>query len=302
MTKQFKKDSQNPEEICFVRAIAASPEDLDTRLIFADWLEENERTEICPQCKGKGWIVRQDRSTKSDDGKTVCRDCMGKRTTENGFVQRAELIRVQCELARHFPTTKPKALGSEDRYARWRSLGERERELISIVSTAVAEEIGIGPLGFVHPEKKTIGLYVSKVQSPSAVDVSTMWLELRRGFPETVSCGIRDWIDFGPDVVSRCPILRVEIEDREPVIQVNGFRWWGDSDGPITREWLRDADDVPGFIFDRMASRPDGMVGGNRRIYLLYESREAAMKALSIASLEWAREESKRRRVKDRKG
>lgn len=225
-----------------------------------------------------------------------------ERTTTNGFVERAELIQLQCELARDFPTTKPKFLGSEDRYARWRSLGERERELIPLVSTAVAEEVGIGPLAYIDPDKRMIGLHVSKVQSPSAVDVSTMWLELRRGFPETVSCGIRDWIDFGPDVVSRCPILRVEITDREPSRQSNGFRWWGDSDSPITREWLRDADDVPGFIFDRMASRPEGMVGGNRRIYLLYGSREAAMKALSIASLEWAREESERRRVKDRKG
>lgn len=291
----------NERRRAFLDAIASAPDDETLRLIHADWLEENERTTTCPRCGGKGWIVRQDRSTKSDDGKTVCRDCMGKRTTENGFVRRAELIRVQCELARHFPTTKPKDLGSEDRHARWHSLGERERELISIVSTAVAEEVGIGPLAYIDPDKRMIGLHVSKVQSPSAVDVSTMWLELRRGFPETVSCGIRDWIDFGPDVVSRCPILRVEITDRDPFRQSNGFRWWGDSDSPITREWLRDADDVPGFIFDRMASRPEGRVNGNLRIYLLYESREAAMTALLIASLEWAREESKRRRVKDRK-
>lgn len=74
----------------FLAAMIAAPDDDLPRLVYADYLEEQTGTVDCPHCAYDGC---------TSWGKT-CTRCDGTRRLSNGKAERAELIRVQCELAR----------------------------------------------------------------------------------------------------------------------------------------------------------------------------------------------------------
>jgi uncharacterized protein (TIGR02996 family) len=68
------------------------------RLIYADWLDEPARagTVECGVCKGDG-SARQDYASKWP---LPCTFCSGTGRVSNGNAQRAEFVRVQCDVAR----------------------------------------------------------------------------------------------------------------------------------------------------------------------------------------------------------
>lgn len=93
------------EYAAFMRAIAAAP-DCDTpRLVLADWLEEHAGTVSCDRCYGTGrravysaWANGDGFSRNESE---PCLTCHGSRLVSNGCGERAEFIRMQCELAAH---------------------------------------------------------------------------------------------------------------------------------------------------------------------------------------------------------
>lgn len=90
-----------------LRGVLLNPENDTARLVYADRLEEIAGTVPCPTCKGGGKEPAPP-LINATDGKTYryieplgpCPTCKGGGTVSDGLAERAELIRVQCELAR----------------------------------------------------------------------------------------------------------------------------------------------------------------------------------------------------------
>lgn len=119
---------------------------------------------------------------------------------ENGQPERAEFIRVQCELARIIAagTADPKkgvnlATGrykSPPDFERWQVLDRRERELFNY-----AWQNWLGACREIVPKGMRIPEYV----------------EFRRGFIERVTCESADWIAHGDAITREHPIRRVKL-------------------------------------------------------------------------------------------
>jgi uncharacterized protein (TIGR02996 family) len=92
------------EQEALLRAILEDPADDTVRLVYADWLDENVKTKPCPRCNGGLRLVHVNRETFTKpplQPKDLCRMCEGTSSvTDGGYKERAELIRVQVELAR----------------------------------------------------------------------------------------------------------------------------------------------------------------------------------------------------------
>jgi uncharacterized protein (TIGR02996 family) len=100
----------------FLAAILSDPADDTPRLVYADWLDETAEMVPCPQCsqyaddpenpwKCVGYVPARDpASDRHEGGWTNCKKCNAvfgsAGTVSDGRRERAEFIRVQCELAR----------------------------------------------------------------------------------------------------------------------------------------------------------------------------------------------------------
>ena len=155
------------EELCFVRAINADPDDDTARLVYADWLEEN------------------------------------------GEDERAEFIRVQCELAR-MPTECDRTFCDGqlvvcDDCKRWKRLRRRQRELLD----AHRGNWFVLP-GLQRPWSNGRDDVVWLTGGGSGY---TMYLggRVHRGFVESVTCTAEDWrahadsLYWRPGLAVDCP-------------------------------------------------------------------------------------------------
>lgn len=82
--------SYYPESLPFLNAIVEKPKDYTVRVVFADWIQENDG--FCPWCHGRKTERLADAAGDMDD--LDCRMCCG--TGRNNFLERAEFIRLQC--------------------------------------------------------------------------------------------------------------------------------------------------------------------------------------------------------------
>lgn len=91
----------HPDWAALCRKIGERPDDDTVRLVAADWLEEHSRAGLCEECVD-GWKVSRTRNYQSDDYSTSysqCPACHGSGRVSDGRAERAEFIRVQCEIA-----------------------------------------------------------------------------------------------------------------------------------------------------------------------------------------------------------
>jgi uncharacterized protein (TIGR02996 family) len=152
------------EHATFLKAIIAQPDRDLPRLIYADWLEENPKSS-CVVCLGSGkepWSCKVCEAEPDPDGEVrhgkgcyvldsdgggyewierdPCSRCHGTGEVGNGHAERAEFIRVQCELARlnddsvmcHHPDAKPGDWYNDSdclKCGRAAAIRRREREL-----------------------------------------------------------------------------------------------------------------------------------------------------------------------------
>lgn len=91
-------DVMHPDQRALLNGIIEKPDCNDRRLIYCDWLEENEEGDICPHCDGTG----EEEHTIYCDGdyKIDVRDCLhcnGTGGTSNKFAKWAAFIREQCQ-------------------------------------------------------------------------------------------------------------------------------------------------------------------------------------------------------------
>lgn len=108
-------------EHALLAGILAAPDDDLPRLVFADRLDEIAGDVACGVCHGVG-----DALVQTDYGATQerCLTCHGTGRVSDGRRERAEFIRVQCELARYEEKVEDSA-----RADHWWNLKRRERVL-----------------------------------------------------------------------------------------------------------------------------------------------------------------------------
>ena len=117
---------------------------------------------------------------------------------ENGQADRAEFIRVQCELAKE-PTTCDRMFCDGklvvcDDCKRWKMLRRRDKDLLDT-------PIIIDERGRLQP------------RCLWAVGCGLGWadFEYRRGFVEQISCTWSDWLQRGDAIRRACPLRRVRL-------------------------------------------------------------------------------------------
>lgn len=103
----------HPDLAALLRAVAADPACDTVRLVLADWLDENAEPERvpCPACRGRCRIPPNGPLYRTDplgwNAGVPCVLCEGVGTVpDRGRADRAELLRVQCELVKHGPPRK----------------------------------------------------------------------------------------------------------------------------------------------------------------------------------------------------
>jgi uncharacterized protein (TIGR02996 family) len=139
------------DELGLIAAVCADPDDDVVRLAYADYLEENAGAVPCPAHCHRGRVCTSDiyEGTEWED----CPTCNGSGTAPDGRADRAELIRVQCELAKLDETWQ----------ARWNA----------------------GTLGDDHPVKRRAdrgyGLSMEAMDALTAFDTRRLALRRREG-------------------------------------------------------------------------------------------------------------------------
>ncbi len=185
---------------------------------------------------------------------------------EAGQGEKAEFIRVQCELAklRAGPT------GPVPDDNAWLMFGMEYRLL-----SRRAQELGGLPNGpCLHCDW----------HAPMTHD-GWMW-EFRNGFPDRVTCACAMWQKHGPTSVVVTPVVQVVLSDKEP----SEFRTLGND--VVHFCWFRrdetggDADpsSIPRALFSML---PDGA-----KYRKDFDTRQVAFDALSAACIAWARHEA----------
>jgi uncharacterized protein (TIGR02996 family) len=173
------------------RAILADPADDTARLVYADWLDENAR-DIDVAIVG-GMVPHVERVERRSDGRR----------------ERAEFIRVQCELA---------AIGPMDAVGgKGVSLRRRERELWLLGSPVVPYGMPTSDWSY-HLSHEAPPFS----HSPMAV--------VRRGFVDEVRCPAAAFLGgkFARDLFRTHPITRGVLTDREPDrVVIRGRERWG---------------------------------------------------------------------------
>ena len=300
----------------FLRAICKFPADDAPRLEYADWLEENVKTTTCLKCHGKG-----SRLQTASAGSTIfcaprsfgpegeplyyaeCPDCNGRGGRSNGFAERAEFIRVQCELARRWPDNQAFLDNFEAHGAKCtcdgchgRKLRRREQELFA------RHWWDWCPEGFKFDRCDG---------SPDAPPL--IW---RRGFAERVElvtaafiggpCGrCAIWLDRGMPADAHCPACRgagrapgvagplfaghpvaaVNLTNKRPYHGGEGtYDWWPDTVSATPED---PESDLPEAIFRLMPGRK--VFSNGHHICMEYATAAAAHAALSAACVKYGR-------------
>lgn len=102
MTATEPRPFDHPDARAFLRAICDTPDDDTARLVFADWLDEQLAPQlVCAECNGKGGETHGWGTNLSHENCLECGNTglVTDRAADGSLKARAELIRVQCELA-----------------------------------------------------------------------------------------------------------------------------------------------------------------------------------------------------------
>lgn len=260
-------------------AIIADPDDDGPRLGYADYLDETA-TMICAKCRG----------TKLNDighpnGPIPCAFCQESRVSD-GNAERAEFIRVQCELARIGHLHPPADVEDRRIIRRANDLLKRECEIWELTAGEKNWLIA-SPIDryHAHCHLPTDSMAINPPRNPSLPIL--IW---RRGFIDTVSSTLADWLAHGPAIVREHPVRPHAgmVTDREP--QYDEFKkrwgWW-------TSEVLCGPSDVPMSLHELF---PEDSFGGvyTGSGWWTFPAREAATLALAEACIGWAKDQNQR--------
>jgi repeat-companion domain TIGR02996 len=184
----------------FIRAICLAPEDDAPRLIFADWLDENDGSMACPKCGGHGTIVGPFVDGVHEAGKilgtdssgrlmmqTECVFCLGLGPVPNGYAARAEFIRLQIE--------DGETLVYNDAWP----LTTKPEELLR---------------GKGHN-------WMGQTYYDNGIGRRALW---RRGFIDEIHCTLADFMAHAQDITLRQPVRRWVLTNVEAEYEYDGER------------------------------------------------------------------------------
>lgn len=233
---------------------------------------------------------------------------------ERGFRERAEFIRVQCELASQPKTgwsflrdgTSDDAAHHAERYdtnPRIEALQRRSTQLVNLHANDWFKFGSFNPTalawgrGFVSYVRCTLAdWYGGKCQRCSGMGGM-------RGGPEWWACdfcsGIGRIVGRGVEIVKHHPVTRVEISDRFPHDPLAACG--APSTPGATRSWFNESRPRPDPDTPTTSNLPSpifvALTGFKPRLssparWKGFESAQAAIDALSLALVNWAREEA----------
>jgi len=138
-------------------------------------------------------------------------------------------------------------------------------------------------------EQKLMALHGRQWADRSALDTvrdPTAWT-FSRGFISRVKCSVTNWRLYGGRIVRATPLEVVEMSGCRPLAPIE-IRSWESRDESYSWSRPRYGDecmtswDLPSWLMDRMPRRND---------YRGFPTEAAAMAALSVAAIEWAKEQ-----------
>lgn len=186
---------------------------------------------------------------------------------EHGEEERAEFIRCQVELAiQRDPHRRPPASWDNDR--RQDELWERETALL-----AADDERALAWFNLPQPWAKVV-----RLEPFQTVPQSFSYAVVRRGFIDSITCTLADFMTHAGEIFASQPVMRVTLSDREPKVarEWGWVREYDEGDGDNSRLGNRDTLPVP--LWD--------LLGPKQPLYLVtkyYDTRAAALDSLSTA-------------------
>lgn len=269
------------------------------RLVFADWLEENEKSErcgdcygaghaFCPNCHGEGCSVYGVAANGPCLAADDCHRCAGSGTVSNGFKGRAEFIRVQCriyDLVNDPDTDWSDCTGPS---ASWcPNCGDcccKSRE-----DSMSDDEC---PLHSYKSNHDSLSLLENKIiEMPSSLsDVFRQAGPQDRGLLTVASVpliGRAGWLTIGPRIVRDQPIITARLTDRVPLAFGRHF-CWHNADNSMRGQRVGTyptADYLPEWIFNCLTGylTPES---GTNNLMLAYRTRGQADQAVKAVESE----------------
>lgn len=290
------------EQRDLLNTIIANPEDDAPRLVYADWLDENDGTEECTKCSGEGWLHTLYRLAEMDKNEHCstsarCEVCDGKGLHTNRFAELAEFIRVQCELANASGCDLMTGGKNCDEFNK--KLSPYKTQLICHKCNRIEwlkrrqeQLLGFAPGGGSMRQynwKEWFGNAINFIhRSGRKEDVLKMF---RRGFVEQIACTMSDWMMYGPEIVQDHPITHVALSD---------FKTWTGQSDP-DNYFIFDAGHFAGLgIGDGVIDNGIfNQLKGKKHIYdktkslfvsnCTYATNDEALADLSQACIAWAK-------------
>ena len=255
------------DERALLNTVIAYPTDDMPRLVYADYLEETATRSMCEACDGTG-VIEAGRGRQK-----VCAACtLGY--VSDGRAERAEFIRIQCELS---------------------SLG-----FPGPLSVAVARTVAAGHL-VEHDDPaheslvfRSCELLVQWGESWGDHFGITLW---SRGFIDEVRCDVGEWVGFGgsraqrigPALVKCHPVRKVALQGLAPYPTISRDQWsWNSRNHSGSPTAIAS---VPVQIH-RLLSGYEIISDNRYDVIKFYLSERAALSALSDAAVAWAKAEA----------
>lgn len=295
-----------------LRAVLDAPDDDGPRGVYADYLDGLAGSIDCPACKGTGWFVSRYRTAEMDADEHCtsegrCSRCAGSGAAPDGNAERAEFIRVQCDLAR-LPSLRRQQASPDMRVAvlrfRERVLwGDYSREWFGdtalwlpgddyargsphvtgyVVRRGFVDELRLPLAAFLGAEcGRCYGTGNNSGRNPPARHDSQCPTCHGTALPGLDLAAV-----FGAH-----PVSRVVLTDREPMPETGGGRGW---------HWTWETNlHLPTAMVTR-AGLPRGLmrspiVSASSGIARLFPTRDAADRALSDALVALGRDAAARR-------
>jgi uncharacterized protein (TIGR02996 family) len=195
---------------------------------------------------------------------------------EHGQAERAEFIRVQCELAGFYPAAKD--WGRKGTAERYEALRRREWELLGRTAAMTTRQVFEPEYGWL-PEPVR---YLFET-GPRDGRHDRFW-EWRRGFIEEITLPASGFVEHAAALFRAAPLGRVTLDEREPTdaLRPGQFWWWVVNEAHLNH---LTACDLPRRLWDLLS-------GGEKPPHTLgrrYDSREEAEADLAAACLLYGR-------------
>lgn len=308
-------DSLVQDEAAFLAKIRERPDDDTPRLVFADWLDEHTGEGPCPDAADHGRNRRCRRcdavyvhihkysgcdspgcgsEEEEESHPTACPTCNGTGRVSNGFRERAEFIRVQCELANTpasvVATNRCPVCDGPGVWRRGVGFDHEKRcskcdetwEPGARVTTRRRDRLASREIQLSHIVRPQFGYEVKSVwfSEPENAEVFPL-VVVRRGFISEFRGPLQSCLDHLPALVRHpsAVITRVRVTDRRPVeVHPSGWEYevtdW--SEGGLLRNFA--VNGIPWRVAE----------ANGRGLCNTFFTRELAESALSTALLRLA--------------